>query len=120
MQGACLTYGPLPLRGGPPAYLVLPSALWSGGRRPVPKDRHDSHDSHDNQDTWITPFRRPPLIGIDTMKKTPLVMIGNGMAGVRTLEELLKIAPDLYDITVFGAEPRVTSRHDWELSKRPP
>lgn len=34
-----------------------------------------------------------------------LVMIGNGMAGVRTLEELLKLAPDLYDITVFGAEP---------------
>jgi len=39
------------------------------------------------------------------MKKLKLVMIGNGMAGVRTLEELLKIAPDLYDITVFGAEP---------------
>jgi nitrite reductase (NADH) large subunit len=37
--------------------------------------------------------------------KPRLVMIGNGMAGVRTLEELLKIAPDLYDITVFGAEP---------------
>lgn len=34
-----------------------------------------------------------------------LVMIGNGMAGVRTLEELLKLAPDRYDITVFGAEP---------------
>jgi nitrite reductase (NADH) large subunit len=34
-----------------------------------------------------------------------LVMVGNGMAGVRTLEELLKIAPDFYDITVFGAEP---------------
>jgi nitrite reductase (NADH) large subunit len=34
-----------------------------------------------------------------------LVMVGNGMAGVRTLEELLKIAPGLYDITVFGAEP---------------
>jgi nitrite reductase (NADH) large subunit len=32
-------------------------------------------------------------------------MVGNGMAGVRTLEELLKISPDLYDITVFGAEP---------------
>ena len=27
------------------------------------------------------------------------------MAGVRTIEELIKIAPDLYDITVFGAEP---------------
>ena len=40
-----------------------------------------------------------------TMKKLKLVMVGNGMAGVRTLEELLKIAPDLYDITVFGAEP---------------
>ena len=32
-------------------------------------------------------------------------MVGNGMAGVRTLEELLKLTPDLYDITVFGAEP---------------
>ncbi len=39
------------------------------------------------------------------MKKPRLVMVGNGMAGVRTLEELLKIAPDLYDITVFGTEP---------------
>ena len=39
------------------------------------------------------------------MKKSKLVMVGNGMAGVRALEELLKIAPDLYDITVFGAEP---------------
>ena len=39
------------------------------------------------------------------MKKMKLVMVGNGMAGVRTIEELLKIAPDLYDITVFGAEP---------------
>ncbi|KAB8045426.1 NAD(P)/FAD-dependent oxidoreductase [Janthinobacterium aquaticum] len=27
------------------------------------------------------------------------------MAGMRTVEELLKLAPDLYDITVFGAEP---------------
>ncbi len=38
------------------------------------------------------------------MEKMKLVMIGNGMAGVRTLEELRKIAPDVYDITVFGAE----------------
>lgn len=34
-----------------------------------------------------------------------LVVVGNGMAGMRTVEELLKLAPDLYDITVFGAEP---------------
>ncbi len=37
--------------------------------------------------------------------KERLVLIGNGMAGVRTLEEMLKLAPDAYDITVFGAEP---------------
>ncbi|GFM73235.1 pyridine nucleotide-disulfide oxidoreductase [Pseudomonas cichorii] len=39
------------------------------------------------------------------MAKLRLVMIGNGMAGVRTLEELLKLNEDLYEITVFGAEP---------------
>ncbi len=39
------------------------------------------------------------------MQKSRLVLVGNGMAGVRTLEELLKIAPGLHDITVFGAEP---------------
>ncbi len=37
-------------------------------------------------------------------RRPRLVLVGNGMAGVRTLEELLKIAPDLHDITVFGAE----------------
>jgi nitrite reductase (NADH) large subunit len=39
------------------------------------------------------------------MQKQRLVVVGNGMAAGRTLEELLKYAPDLYDITVFGAEP---------------
>lgn len=39
------------------------------------------------------------------MTKMKLVMVGNGMAGVRTLEELIRIAPDKYEITVFGAEP---------------
>ncbi len=39
------------------------------------------------------------------MKRLQLVMVGNGMAGVRTLEELLKLNRELYDITVFGAEP---------------
>jgi len=34
-----------------------------------------------------------------------LVVIGNGMAGMRTVEELLALAPDHYDITVFGNEP---------------
>jgi len=39
------------------------------------------------------------------MKKSKLVVVGNGMAGIRTIEELLVIAPDMYDITVFGNEP---------------
>ena len=42
---------------------------------------------------------------VNRPQRQRLVLIGNGMAGIRTLEELLKIAPDLYDITVFGAEP---------------
>ena len=36
-----------------------------------------------------------------------LVVIGNGMAGMRTVEELLKLDPTRYDIVVFGAEPHV-------------
>ena len=39
--------------------------------------------------------------------KRRLVVIGNGMAGMRTVEELLQLAPDFYDVTVFGAEPHV-------------
>jgi nitrite reductase (NADH) large subunit len=39
------------------------------------------------------------------MERPSLVVIGNGMAGMRTVEELLKLAPDMYRITVFGAEP---------------
>jgi nitrite reductase [NAD(P)H] large subunit len=34
-----------------------------------------------------------------------LVVVGNGMAGMRTVEELLRLSPEAYDITVFGAEP---------------
>jgi nitrite reductase (NADH) large subunit len=34
-----------------------------------------------------------------------LVVVGNGMAGMRTVENLLRLAPHRYDITVFGAEP---------------
>ncbi|MBF0183311.1 MAG: NAD(P)/FAD-dependent oxidoreductase [Magnetococcales bacterium] len=34
-----------------------------------------------------------------------LLIIGNGMAGIRTVEELTALAPQAYQITVFGAEP---------------
>ncbi|MNS31401.1 Nitrite reductase [NAD(P)H] [compost metagenome] len=37
--------------------------------------------------------------------KKKLVLIGNGMAGVNAIEQLLKLAPDKYEITVFGSEP---------------
>ena len=36
-----------------------------------------------------------------------LVIIGNGMAPGRMLEELFETAPGLYDVTIFNAEPRV-------------
>ncbi|MCP5434898.1 MAG: NAD(P)/FAD-dependent oxidoreductase, partial [Chromatiaceae bacterium] len=39
------------------------------------------------------------------MTKEKLVVVGNGMAGIRTVEELLKLDSDKYDITVFGNEP---------------
>ncbi len=35
-----------------------------------------------------------------------LVVIGAGMASGRMLEELFDLAPDAYDVTLFGAEPR--------------
>ncbi|MBQ5965420.1 NAD(P)/FAD-dependent oxidoreductase [Massilia sp. ZL223] len=44
---------------------------------------------------------------MDRSVKPSLVVVGNGMAGMRTVEELLALAPGMYEITVFGAEPRV-------------
>jgi nitrite reductase (NADH) large subunit len=40
-------------------------------------------------------------------KKPHLVVVGNGMAGCRAVEEILARDPDRYRITIFGAEPRV-------------
>jgi len=48
----------------------------------------------------------PAGTALGATPKRHLVVIGNGMAGMRTVEELLRVAPDLYDIEVFGAEPR--------------
>ncbi|KWX69798.1 nitrite reductase large subunit NirB [Paenibacillus jilunlii] len=39
----------------------------------------------------------------DIRKK--LVLVGNGMAGVRAIEHLLKLSPEAYEITIFGSEP---------------
>ncbi|NOU90850.1 nitrite reductase large subunit [Paenibacillus sp. LMG 31460] len=37
--------------------------------------------------------------------KNKIVLVGNGMAGVSCIEQLLKIAPNHYEITIFGSEP---------------
>ncbi|MBC7668160.1 MAG: NAD(P)/FAD-dependent oxidoreductase, partial [Gemmatimonadaceae bacterium] len=42
-----------------------------------------------------------------TMTKEKLVVIGNGMAGCRAVEEVLKRDPGRYEIAIFGTEPRV-------------
>jgi len=39
--------------------------------------------------------------------KEKLVVIGNGMAGCRAVTEVIKRDPHRYEITIFGAEPRV-------------
>ena len=41
------------------------------------------------------------------MTKQKLIVIGNGMAGMRCVEEILIHSPDCFDITVFGSEPHV-------------
>ncbi len=48
---------------------------------------------------------RPLNPGTDTREH--LVVIGNGMAGCRAVEELLARDADRYRVTIFGAEPRV-------------
>ena len=48
---------------------------------------------------------RPLKPGADTREH--LVVVGNGMAGCRAVEELLARDPNRYRVTIFGAEPRV-------------
>ena len=38
-------------------------------------------------------------------QKLKLLVIGNGMAGARGVEEILKRKRDQFEITMFGAEP---------------
>jgi nitrite reductase (NADH) large subunit len=42
---------------------------------------------------------------LSRLGRSRLVLVGNGMAGVRALEEILTRAPHTFAITVFGAEP---------------
>ena len=56
------------------------------------------------RDGWIW-VRAKPVAQRHRGRKPRLVVIGNGMAAVRAIEELRGFAPQGYDITVFGAEP---------------
>lgn len=40
-----------------------------------------------------------------TVRKQKLVVVGNGMAGMKTVETLLEHSRNTFEITVFGAEP---------------
>ena len=51
----------------------------------------------------VTDFERTmPVAG-----KERLVVIGNGMAGCRAVEEILARDAGRFAVTIFGAEPRV-------------
>jgi NAD(P)H-dependent nitrite reductase small subunit len=51
---------------------------------------------------WV---RAKPVLQRHQGRKPRLIVVGNGMAAVRAIEELRGLAPQGYDITVFGAEP---------------
>jgi nitrite reductase (NADH) large subunit len=50
---------------------------------------------------WV----QPEPVRMRAPRRRKLVVIGNGMAGMRTVEEVLNLTSSSYDITVFGAEP---------------
>lgn len=60
----------------------------------------------ENGQVWVSDEPRKHYAAAPRARaeKSRLVVVGNGMAGMRVVEELLEMAPDLYDIEVFGAE----------------
>lgn len=55
---------------------------------------------------WVAPTAKKPYptAVAQGTEKQKLLLIGNGLAGMRCLEDLLEMAPDRYEITVIGAE----------------
>lgn len=47
----------------------------------------------------------PPLLATSPQARPRLAVVGNGMAAIRLVENLLERAPDRYDIAMLGAEP---------------
>ncbi len=48
---------------------------------------------------------------VEHVERKKLLLIGNGMSGIRCIEEIIKLKPDLFEKTVIGAE----SRHNYNL-----
>ncbi|HVT37124.1 MAG TPA: nitrite reductase small subunit NirD, partial [Nevskiaceae bacterium] len=83
---------------------------------PIYKQHFDLHTGECIEDPVASVRRYETLVrdgqvyvGLPSSAKTAarrqrLAVIGNGMAAMRVVEELLRIAPELYDIAVFGSE----------------
>lgn len=56
---------------------------------------------------WISPTPQKTYItnNASPQEKKKLVLVGNGLAGMRCLEDLLDMAPDRYEVTVIAEEP---------------
>lgn len=61
----------------------------------------------ENGRVYISPMPQKTYITNNgmTQEKMKLVLVGNGLAGMRCLEDLLDMAPERYEITVIGEEP---------------
>ena len=61
----------------------------------------------ENGKVWISPTPQKTYITNNGLaqEKMKLVLVGNGLAGMRCLEDLLDMAPERYEITVIGEEP---------------
>ncbi|BCU64775.1 nitrite reductase [NAD(P)H], small subunit [Acinetobacter bouvetii DSM 14964 = CIP 107468] len=61
----------------------------------------------ENGRVFISPTPQKTYItnNAPSTEKMKLVLVGNGLAGMRCLEDLLDMAPDRYDVTVIGEEP---------------
>lgn len=61
----------------------------------------------ENGRVWISPTPQKTYITNTgtSQEKMKLVLVGNGLAGMRCLEDLLDMAPERYDVTVIGEEP---------------
>ena len=52
-------------------------------------------------------MKHEPIDAPEGDTRAHLIVIGNGMAGCRAVEELIARDPARYRVTIFGAEPRV-------------